>query len=328
MKKIIALAMAILIAAISIPLSLASDLNGDVNDDNKVNSSDALVILQSVVGLYTGEISLKNGDLNNDKQINSTDALIVLQICVGLIEPTSKETTTATKPTETTTKTTTSTTTKSSTKATTTTTNKDDEELSYKVGDKLNCEFDSKYIIRLYSDGSTTYIPAGSVADDTTGKDYKDYILNLDSYEAKISKIDDIQKPYSYYDENLNLVTGYEREITNYVSATFKGHTDKALSGKCLFFELRQCVRRPYDIDENGELVYEWEHLGTMRYNFDINHTSDNTIDSNGNFEFTVVFEKKGNMDWCLDGKYTIDDISTLSTKSAWDDFVFEYNMY
>lgn len=94
----------------------AADLMGDVNDDGKVNSADALAILQYSVGI---NIDIKNfyvGDVNGDMLLNSTDALIILQISVGLINPddythtTSSWLTTTAKPITTTKKTTTTTT--------------------------------------------------------------------------------------------------------------------------------------------------------------------------------------------------------------------------
>ncbi len=60
-------------------------LMGDVNKDGKVNSEDALQILQNTVGIteFTEE-QRALADLNGDKVINSEDALAVLWITVGL----------------------------------------------------------------------------------------------------------------------------------------------------------------------------------------------------------------------------------------------------
>ena len=58
----------------------------DVNADTKVNSSDALLVLQHATGIkmLTGK-NLKNADTNGDAKVNSTDALIILQIATGII---------------------------------------------------------------------------------------------------------------------------------------------------------------------------------------------------------------------------------------------------
>ncbi len=57
---------------------------GDVTMDKKINSSDALLILQSVVNLKTLTAAQKAlADINSDHRINSADALKILQITVG-----------------------------------------------------------------------------------------------------------------------------------------------------------------------------------------------------------------------------------------------------
>ena len=59
---------------------------GDVNHDGKINSVDALLILQHSVGLITlyGN-DLACADVNKDKAINSSDALRILQYATGVI---------------------------------------------------------------------------------------------------------------------------------------------------------------------------------------------------------------------------------------------------
>lgn len=59
---------------------------GDADENKKLNSSDALTILQQITGLkaLTGS-ALKKCDINNDGITNSTDALNVLQISTGLL---------------------------------------------------------------------------------------------------------------------------------------------------------------------------------------------------------------------------------------------------
>lgn len=59
---------------------------GDVTKDGKINSYDALVILQSATGSTTLDSSKqKLADVNKDGKINSLDALLVLQYTVGKI---------------------------------------------------------------------------------------------------------------------------------------------------------------------------------------------------------------------------------------------------
>ena len=57
---------------------------GDVNGDSKVNSQDALLVLQHSVSLTTLNSTQKQfADMNNDKKYNSSDALAILQKAVG-----------------------------------------------------------------------------------------------------------------------------------------------------------------------------------------------------------------------------------------------------
>lgn len=57
---------------------------GDVNSDGKVNSTDALSILQYTVGKSPSKFNASVADVNTDGSINSTDALAVLKITVGI----------------------------------------------------------------------------------------------------------------------------------------------------------------------------------------------------------------------------------------------------
>lgn len=81
MKKIISVALALTLV-FSLAVSAQARLLGDVNKDNKVNSSDALDILSYSVGIKKN-IDEGRADVNIDGSINSNDALIVLQIAVG-----------------------------------------------------------------------------------------------------------------------------------------------------------------------------------------------------------------------------------------------------
>lgn len=58
---------------------------GDVNHDELVNTTDALIVLKGDVGLdITSNCPVTCGDVNNDGFVNSTDALIILKYDVGL----------------------------------------------------------------------------------------------------------------------------------------------------------------------------------------------------------------------------------------------------
>lgn len=59
---------------------------GDVTKDGKINSHDALVILQYATGSIALDSSkLRLADINKDSYINSLDALLILQYTVGKI---------------------------------------------------------------------------------------------------------------------------------------------------------------------------------------------------------------------------------------------------
>ena len=60
---------------------------GDVNSDGKINSADALGILQHTVGSKPKNFNKAVADITADGKINSADALMVLQIAVGSIKP-------------------------------------------------------------------------------------------------------------------------------------------------------------------------------------------------------------------------------------------------
>ena len=58
---------------------------GDVNNDGKVNSEDALMVLQSVVGIVTlDERAAKVANVNSDNKIDTQDALGILQYIVNI----------------------------------------------------------------------------------------------------------------------------------------------------------------------------------------------------------------------------------------------------
>ncbi len=86
MKKSVSFLLA-LVMAFGLSISCFAASYGDVDGNNSVNSSDALLILQS----STGSVNLTNAqksraNVNGDKSINSVDALLVLNFAVGLID--------------------------------------------------------------------------------------------------------------------------------------------------------------------------------------------------------------------------------------------------
>ncbi len=59
---------------------------GDINGDNKVDSTDARLILQYTVGKIGADVlNVVNGNVNGDDKVDSTDARLVLQYAVGKI---------------------------------------------------------------------------------------------------------------------------------------------------------------------------------------------------------------------------------------------------
>lgn len=69
-------------ALLSVPVSFAK---GDVNSDGKINSTDALLVLQISTGLIKlTSAQIKEADVNGDSKVNSTDALEILRISTGV----------------------------------------------------------------------------------------------------------------------------------------------------------------------------------------------------------------------------------------------------
>ena len=85
MKRFLSLSLA-LILAFSVCITASAKAKGDVNNDGKVNSSDALEVLKYSVGMVN-RID-RSADLNGDGKINSSDALTILQISVGIVNGT------------------------------------------------------------------------------------------------------------------------------------------------------------------------------------------------------------------------------------------------
>lgn len=84
-SKLTSVVLALVIAA-SLMVTAFAAYYGDLNEDNNVNSTDALIILRYSVGQLT-EINETAADVNHDGKINSTDALAVLRISVGQGQP-------------------------------------------------------------------------------------------------------------------------------------------------------------------------------------------------------------------------------------------------
>ncbi len=83
MKKFISVLSALSIAA-ALSVGSSAALLGDVNNDGKINSTDALCVLQYSVGITVKNFDELNADVTKDGQINSADALKILRISVGL----------------------------------------------------------------------------------------------------------------------------------------------------------------------------------------------------------------------------------------------------
>ena len=67
-------------------LNSSTPQKGDINSDGKINSTDALMVLNYAVGKTSFSSSQKNkADVNNDNKINSSDALMILEYSVGEI---------------------------------------------------------------------------------------------------------------------------------------------------------------------------------------------------------------------------------------------------
>ncbi len=87
MKRFSALVLAVVLAVSLSFGALAGGIYGDLNNDNRVNSSDALRVLMFSTGLTSLNSNQKTyADVNGNGKINSSDALLILQYSVGLIK--------------------------------------------------------------------------------------------------------------------------------------------------------------------------------------------------------------------------------------------------
>lgn len=87
-KRFMSLLLAVLTALSCVAVSSATDIKyGDVISDGRINSSDALAILQHSVGLsMIPDEALVAADVTGDLKLNSSDALLILQFAVGIIK--------------------------------------------------------------------------------------------------------------------------------------------------------------------------------------------------------------------------------------------------
>lgn len=69
------------------PTDGISDMNGDVNSDNRIDIIDALLIAQYYVGYSLENFNASVADVNNDDKIDIVDALLIAQYYVGKALP-------------------------------------------------------------------------------------------------------------------------------------------------------------------------------------------------------------------------------------------------
>lgn len=88
MKKLLVMVLTVVLAFSAAASVFAAGLDyGDVNGDGQINSSDALMVLRSSVGVV--ELSKNEklaADVDANGAINSTDALLILKYSVGSID--------------------------------------------------------------------------------------------------------------------------------------------------------------------------------------------------------------------------------------------------
>lgn len=257
---------------------------GDLNGDGNVNSGDALLVLQHSTGLIEFENHLlKAADVNNDGKVTASDALVMLQISVGIGEVKTSEMTTTES----------------------TTTDKDDSNASgdsiTEAGVPVGTEIlsisglsEGKFLIRRYYNGQIVHIlPNTPIQDPNSSLLYRDHMIHLTDVNAKISSSESYKDSYYYYDSDYSIVY-VENVVQKYeVTVNFKGNATNGLIGASVGFN----VGFWYDLDHNVE-VYKETIVG------------ENIIDNDGNFEYSVVYEIRGDisnwMDWDDDSSYDL----------------------
>ena len=58
---------------------------GDVNSDGKIDTTDAMYILQFAIGKASEDMDAEVADTNGDGVTDTTDAMLILQYAVGMI---------------------------------------------------------------------------------------------------------------------------------------------------------------------------------------------------------------------------------------------------
>lgn len=141
--------------------------------------------------------------------------------------------------------------------------------------------YQSKYMLRCYSDGRITYVPTHSsdsyfpVSTTTSSQlTYTDILLYLTEVEANVTVSENYTEPHSYYDKDYSIVHSYKDKQNNEVAFKFKGNTSPELSGKLVNFDLQFWYDYDHDIVPSSVMI-----------------TTDNSIDSDGNFEYTVIYK-------------------------------------
>ena len=208
MKKFLALILAMATVIGITVFSYAATLLGDVDKNGKVNSSDALMILQYSVGQLKS-IDKTIADTTGDGKVNSSDALMVLQISVGQIEggtvkdSTTKKTTTTTKKTTTTTKKTTTTTKKTTTttKKTTTTTKKTTTTTKKTTTKTYSCPYE-------VTPGTSVKLPSGLNA-----AHKRSWLVSKSGLDIRISRLE-YGKVTQTFDSNLSSQIVNPKKIT------------------------------------------------------------------------------------------------------------------
>ncbi len=85
-KKFTALAIAVILTLSVTAVTSFAAYKGDVDKDNDVDSTDALIVLKASVGSNQGELDMAAADMDGNGEINSTDALKILRTSVNLEE--------------------------------------------------------------------------------------------------------------------------------------------------------------------------------------------------------------------------------------------------
>lgn len=86
MRKLILIAILIMVLLVALPAQAQEFPLGDVDHDGEVRVMDALFIAQSAAGVYTAPYTLylENGDVNGDGETNIVDAIWICQMRAGL----------------------------------------------------------------------------------------------------------------------------------------------------------------------------------------------------------------------------------------------------